>query len=263
MVALTFAPHEGRDIIVPPQTPDRPPAQSLTFLLGSALGWSIGSVAAAVIAGFLGGFIVTVAGLMPVIGDADKTAIFRSLGIIGSAVLFFCAALGCARAAGAGSVRAGLGGLRIRRPLITAALVLVMMAYALALAFWIDRANPQVLASLRTLHWWALAPYAFALAIAAPLGEELFFRGWLWTGLRQHWGTLLTAAVSTVVWLALHAPEGVAVVVLLLPLALALPLARRFGGSVGASLAVHVAYNTTVTFAPWALVWAGVLALPA
>jgi membrane protease YdiL (CAAX protease family) len=262
MVALTFASREGSDIVVPPSTRTPPAGRSLLFFLGSALGWSIGTIAAALTAGFLTGFIITATGLVSVIGDADKTAVFRSVGIIGSAALLFCVALASARSTGAGSMRAGLGGLRITRPIVTAAIAVVVAAYALALTLWIYRANPPLVAAMTAMNWLAFGLSTFALVIAAPFGEELFFRGWLWTGLRTHWGTLATAAATSVIWLALHAPDGLALVVLLLPLAGALTLARRFGGSVSASLAVHFAYNTAVALGPWALLWTGALTLP-
>ena len=37
---------------------------------------------------------------------------------------------------------------------------------------------------------------AVALVIGAPVAEEVFFRGWLWAGLRQSWGVLGTSAAT-------------------------------------------------------------------
>ncbi|MSP88099.1 MAG: CPBP family intramembrane metalloprotease [Alphaproteobacteria bacterium] len=72
----------------------------------------------------------------------------------------------------------------------------------------------------------------------------------------------LTAPVTSIMWLALHLPEGMARVILLLPLTIALPLARHFGGSVRASIIVHACSNAIAVAMPWLAVWLGWLARP-
>jgi membrane protease YdiL (CAAX protease family) len=81
--------------------------------------------------------------------------------------------------------------------------------------------------------------------ILAPLAEELFFRGWLWTGLRKHWGVLPTGLVTAVLWLLPHLGRGIGAVVLLLFPALILTIARQVGKSVRATIFIHAIYNLT------------------
>jgi membrane protease YdiL (CAAX protease family) len=38
----------------------------------------------------------------------------------------------------------------------------------------------------------------------APIAAELFFRGWLWFGLRRGWGTVPVVIVTAMAWLGLH-----------------------------------------------------------
>jgi membrane protease YdiL (CAAX protease family) len=84
------------------------------------------------------------------------------------------------------------------------------------------------------------------LAVAvAPVAEELFFRGWLWTALRRSWGVWPTALCTAGLWLGIHAIDGPVRALILLPTAILLCLARYYGGSVRASLLVHVVNNGT------------------
>jgi membrane protease YdiL (CAAX protease family) len=81
----------------------------------------------------------------------------------------------------------------------------------------------------------------------APIAEELFFRGWLWTALRRSWGVWPTAVCTAGMWLAVHALDAPARVLMLLPMAVLLSLARYYGNSVRASLAVHIVNNATAS----------------
>ncbi len=81
------------------------------------------------------------------------------------------------------------------------------------------------------------------MVVLAPVAEELFFRGWLWTALRKSWRPVPTALVTSVLWLLVHWPEGWFRPVVLIPTAILLSLARHKGGSVRASLLLHVVNN--------------------
>jgi membrane protease YdiL (CAAX protease family) len=85
--------------------------------------------------------------------------------------------------------------------------------------------------------------FLLIVGILAPLAEEWFFRGWLWTGLRHHWDESLVAAATGCLWLAVHALEGLARPLFLIPLAIFLSVARRCCGSVRASFILHLLNN--------------------
>lgn len=86
------------------------------------------------------------------------------------------------------------------------------------------------------------------LSAIAPICEELFFRGWLWTGLRRRWPFWAVAPVTGLLWLAVHYPEGgLERVVTLLPAAIMLSIVREIGGSVYASTLLHIVNNSVAT----------------
>jgi membrane protease YdiL (CAAX protease family) len=103
---------------------------------------------------------------------------------------------------------------------------------------------------------WLSLTHGFFSVLLAPLSEELFYRGWLWTGLRKHWGWLPTAALTSAAWLVGH---SAATVGWLLPVAVILSVARHYGQSVRASIALHILYNFIVLIAPRAVNAAGLL----
>ena len=81
----------------------------------------------------------------------------------------------------------------------------------------------------------------------APLAEECFFRGWLWTALRAHWGPFAVMLCTSLPWLALHLLDGVTRPLFLIPAAIALSLARHFCGSLRASISLHAFNNLLAT----------------
>ena len=79
--------------------------------------------------------------------------------------------------------------------------------------------------------------------ILAPVAEEWFFRGWLWSGLRQHWGAVPVACATSCLWLLAHLPESFTRPLFLLPIAVMLGVARHACGSVRAPLLLHLTNN--------------------
>lgn len=90
-----------------------------------------------------------------------------------------------------------------------------------------------------------------------PLSEELFFRGWLWTGLRKHWGVLPVMLATTLPWLLIHMPDGLTRPLFLLPSAILFNLARHLCGGVRASIVVHVLNNLMALGLPMLVLWLG------
>ncbi len=164
-----------------------------------------------------------------------------------------------ARQIGNGDWRAGLGFAPIRnalRVLGFAALLLVFVSLLLTTL----AVNPTLHALYTSygkqfgkslaggspafvLLFWAVA------ILLAPVAEELFFRGWLWTGLRKTLTPIATSVITGVLWLACHLADGLLQPITLIPAAIILSLVRHHGASVRASIAVHFANNLFVPLA--------------
>jgi membrane protease YdiL (CAAX protease family) len=143
---------------------------------------------------------------------------------------------------GHGNRRAGVGDGPITRwwLLIVLALLVAIWAF-IAAAFW-NAVVPQWLSTWRGQSAWTQIAFAVAAVILSPFAEELFFRGWLWTGLRQHWRAFPTALLSSSLWLVVHLERGLLVPILLIPIAIILGFARHFCG-IRASIILHALYN--------------------
>ncbi len=88
---------------------------------------------------------------------------------------------------------------------------------------------------------------SLVVVVGAPVSEELFFRSWLWVGLRRWWSLRATAAATGLLWLLAHAGDGGwRRILLLVPTMILISTARAIGGSVRASMVVHVAGNATL-----------------
>lgn len=88
----------------------------------------------------------------------------------------------------------------------------------------------------------------FALAVVfAPIAEEFLFRGWIYTGLRFHWG-LWPALLTTSALFACAHYEGTHLYALaVFPIGLALGAIRERSGSIKLSIAYH-AFNNLAAF---------------
>jgi membrane protease YdiL (CAAX protease family) len=159
------------------------------------------------------------------------------------------------RSVGRGNLAMGLGAGPMRRPRLIAVFAGLIVAWVIAYVATLIRFRafnhyvatrvPSVL-TLPVSAGPVMAAVLLLLAVAvAPVAEELFFRGWLWTALRRCWGVWPTALCTAGLWLGIHAIDGPVRVLILLPTAVLLCLARHYGGSVRASLLVHVVNNAT------------------
>jgi membrane protease YdiL (CAAX protease family) len=86
---------------------------------------------------------------------------------------------------------------------------------------------------------WVLLGLA-AVAVAAPVAEELFFRGWLWARLSRVWPPGGVALATGAAFALAHGQYALSVV----PLAVALTWLRAVDGSLRAPLALHLAMNS-------------------
>jgi membrane protease YdiL (CAAX protease family) len=162
---------------------------------------------------------------------------------LSTAVVLGLASLERARVVGGGRLSVGLGcGPMTRVPVIVALTALVAVYDAL-IVFLIYRLAPNVRIAFFTVDRPIWLAFAIVTILASPVVEEMFFRGWLWTGLRSHLGVLPTATITSLLWLAAHLEFGLRYMLLLLPTAAVLAAARHYGGSIAAPIVVHVVSN--------------------
>lgn len=219
-------------------------------LLRVAAAWVLGSALGAAVAAVL---VATALGRLGWIAPGRLTAVAVGLALPLQQALMALGAVRRAWRVGDDDLRAGLGWLPVRRRWLVAGLagsVLLVAGGAIALALaspdvvaFMEQATPHLeVAGMADAGYvvWIVA----TLLVGAPLVEELFFRGWLWVGLRRHWGAWRTGVVTGLLFLALHGLGGEwQRIVVLAPVTVLLSFARELGGSVRASLAVHVANN--------------------
>jgi membrane protease YdiL (CAAX protease family) len=94
----------------------------------------------------------------------------------------------------------------------------------------------------------SIAVAAFLIVIAAPVSEELFFRGFMFGGLRRSFSLLPAAAISAAVWGALHLGAGnIGVAVQLAIFGVILAWLYERSGTLWAPVLAH-AINNTIAF---------------
>lgn len=88
---------------------------------------------------------------------------------------------------------------------------------------------------------------ALAVAIAAPIGEELLFRGALLRSLQRRFRPAVAIAITSVVFAAVHPlldPSAVLALVPLLVLSVCCGIVAVRGGDLSRSIWLHVGFNT-------------------
>lgn len=148
------------------------------------------------------------------------------------------------RRAGGGDLREGLSWLPIRNGRQVAVLTGALLAYGLTLPFLDINPYPELTEYMRAVNPLLLVPAALLVAVIGPTAEELFFRGWLWTALRKYWSVPRTMLATGLLWYAIHFTHGLLYMAILLPAIVVITLVRQAGGSVRASILVHVIYNS-------------------
>jgi membrane protease YdiL (CAAX protease family) len=221
-------------------------AVALAFLLLAA----VGSVVGGFIAGFVTAFVRAFVGL-PVTRTVTDIVLSSYMGIFGFEIVLLLAAVLRGRVIGKGDARAGLADNPISELPLCAALFAVTVAYAIVANLFFNLAqlgsNLNLFKLSPLLYFFAV----FLVVVLAPLSEELFFRGWLWTGLRLRWSVLPTAAMTSALWVLLHIERGVTAMIVLIPVAVILSAARHYGQSVRASVLVHLILNAIGVIFPW------------
>jgi len=222
------------------QKVDSPP-ESVRRLVAVTIGWLLAAVAGAALCSAVTAIVFA---LYHVKTTPNLRNIYVAVGILGFCIILLVATFIRARVVGHGNIRVGLGNERMQKLPVVGAMAFAVAAYAVLLSLTVSNSRPDVIARLFSVNPWLITFVVFfsilLFGILGPLSEELFFRGWLWTGLRRHWDVLPTALLTSMLWLVLHLGQGVLRPVFLLPVAIVLAMARHFSGSVRAPLVLHV-----------------------
>jgi membrane protease YdiL (CAAX protease family) len=180
------------------------------------------------------------------LGDVVTARIAWSYAIL-SAALFASAAILASRQPPAAFIRAtGLGRLDVDRMWLPGAAVAVLYLGAGLYARGVEAAGIDALvpagtrldATLRDTP--ALALYGLTTVVAAPIGEELFYRGLVFGGLAS-WGFVPSALVSSVLFALSHLDPGSLIPFTLLGMTMAWLYWRS--GSLWDAIAFHVLFN--------------------
>lgn len=165
----------------------------------------------------------------------------------------FLVAVRKARRLGGGDVRAGLGYGPIRRRrfalmmggLLIGVVTVYLAASAVSPPFrdFFKGAQPTPLPHESLAGNLLFGVFWLIAVLCAPVVEELYFRGWLWTGLRQSLSPVATSLITGGLWLACHLGEGLTRPIVLLPAAIILSIVRHHSASVRATIAIHFTNN--------------------
>ena len=240
-------------------TAEAPPAPAGPWrVLRRALIWVLVAELAALAASFLIVFVIVLAHTIAhphVKAHVPQPLVYALPATLALQATLLFADLRQGRIFGHGHLAAGLGAGPVQRQGLVAALLLAMIAWVLAyilflvrfqeVASFIAREAPPTPVLTMTGGPALIVVRLILIGFLAPVAEELFFRGWFWTALRRSWSVWPTALCTGGIWVALHALEGMVRVPILIPAAILLSLARHYGGSVRASIPLHIANNVT------------------
>lgn len=230
-------------------------------LIGSALLWMVAALFGAMLGAVIGGFVV---GLIAALMQAHLPPVWYRLNggpftvVSGFSLqgILLLAAWRHADRIGNENRRTGLGWLPIQHRGAVIALAATLLCSDCALIVLLGhsplfrslavKAGASLFGPVYLSRAWQLIVLASRVALAvaiAPVCEELFFRGWLWTGLRRVWSIWPVMLVTASLWLAMHLADGIYRPLFLLPAAIILTSIRAIAGSVRAAIAAHMFNN--------------------
>jgi membrane protease YdiL (CAAX protease family) len=249
--------------IAPPESAGRMIAIALGCIVLAFLGAFVGGLVMGLVVVAFRGFAqaaqLCLGGVCGRAQASTSSMLFIQAGALGTASVLFFSARARATTIGFGDRREGLGNVPVERLSVILALGAVIAAYAVLVSVASHRARPDQVSLMLSVSGWLTVTFLAIVVVVAPVAEELFFRGWLWVGLRGHWSAVPTAVLTGLLWDAIHIEGGIVRPLLLLPVALILSTARHFGESVRAPIALHALYNIIVLSPPWHLKWLGLI----
>ena len=237
-----------------------PPGRSAWRTLGVALLWILLGNLAAFLVTFAISFVVSflraaLGARMAWLAPLGRIEVLGRFGVLALELTLLWGAMRLARTEGGGDQRAGLAFQavpRIGTVLRLAGLQLVWVAVLVGSLTWLMQTYPMAKQTFSAFSLpfdqRARLFYVVNIVFVAPIAEELFFRGWLWTALRRRWGHGATLWATTCFWAALHLQAGWLALrpLLLIPTGLILGTARARTGSVRACLLIHFINNALV-----------------
>jgi membrane protease YdiL (CAAX protease family) len=212
---------------------------------------AVGSILLALVGIAVAGFLTGAVGALLHLEKAVYVLGSAYAGVFGAAGVLLAVAMIQGRLVGSGDISVGLGNKPVSRLPTIACLAVVVIAYAVLLDFVLPGFNLFAARDRAPATLWIASLNILRFAIVDPLAEESLFRGWLWTGLRKHWSALSTALLTSILWLALHVGLPTIKLVALIPVAIILAMARHFGRSLRAPLALHAIHNLVTLTTPW------------
>ena len=230
--------------------------RSTVFLLLGMLAWVAvgfaGALLAAVLMGIGGGLLNGLGGPWSFTAPTDLVYVLVPAWVFQGILLL--AALRQGRRTANGDWRTGLGAGPVankgRITLLCALMILWLTGFIWltaaipALRDFVKSVTPDVLSGSGDDGVAMIFLRVGLVAVRAPVSEELFFRGWLWEALRRRGHAMgMIACLTAAPWLLLHGIDAPGRILVLIPAAVVISLARYLGGGVRASLAVHVTNN--------------------
>ena len=248
-------PTQVADVSAVPTPSVERPWRALLHAVLWLLAAEFASIGIAVVAGVVAGLSQGIAHAHGAEGWQPTLLLYALIGTLALQATLLFADLKQGRSVGRGNLAVGLGAGPMRRHRLIAFFAALMIAWVVgyvaslvrfqAFSAYVATKVPVVLTLPASGGPVMLAIMLLLAVVVAPVTEELFFRGWLWSALRPSWGVWPTALCTSGLWLGIHAVDGLVRALILLPTAILLCLARHYGGSVRASLLVHVVNNST------------------
>lgn len=176
-------------------------------------------------------------------GETTNTA--NALAQLGAAIAFLMVPMLIVTRRGAASIGQVLRRLGVRRFRLSAVLwmVVAIIVYLVFAALYVALAGEPEQEDIAE-GFGAVPVQILLVVIAAPLSEELCFRGFLFGGLRERMPRISAALLSAAIFGALHALTGLSAVPPLIAFGLVLALLFEKTGSIVPGIILHMLNNS-------------------
>jgi membrane protease YdiL (CAAX protease family) len=218
--------------------------------------WGPGAAVLGVLLAIGGGLVLGVLLAIPALiveqpPEGETTSAARALAQMGAAIAFVAVPVLIAMQRGAASVRQALRRIGVRwfRPLSSlrwmAAAVGAYLLFAAVYVALVGEPRQEDVAE----GFGAVPVQVLLVVVAAPLSEEVCFRGFLFGGLRERMPLLAAALISAAIFGALHAFTGISAVPPLIAFGFVLALLYEKTGSIVPCILLHMLNNSVALLA--------------